>query len=259
MKKYRGVDVSEAQLEDLLRQAPELLEEGMRFVDHQRKTVSGRLDVLLVDSGRALVVAELKVVEDDGMLMQAVDYYDHVAANLEAFARVYRDCSIDPQQTPRLLLIAPSFSVSLLNRLKWIDIPIISLFTYRCIELEDSPGHPVPVYSEIKGPAAPEPLKVTTLDQHFTYITNDSVRSKAQEIVTALRALGPTISAEPVKSGISVKRNGRVFAYIWPHRKYFGVGCYGLDGQWTSFVVDADTNLDETKQVLNAAFARPAA
>jgi RecB family endonuclease NucS len=83
LKKYNTVIVSEAQLEDLVRQAPELIEDGMQFVDHQRSTTQGRLDVLLVDSGQALVVAELKVVEDDGMLVQGLDYYDYIHARLE--------------------------------------------------------------------------------------------------------------------------------------------------------------------------------
>jgi hypothetical protein len=82
LKKYRTVNIREAQLEDLVRQAPEFIEDGMQFVDHQRSTTRGRLDVLLVDSGRALAVAELKVVEDDGMLMQALDYFDYVHARL---------------------------------------------------------------------------------------------------------------------------------------------------------------------------------
>jgi len=118
MKKYKSVSVSEAELEDLVRQGAELIEEGMQFVDHQRRTTRGPLDVLLVDSGGALVVAELKVVEDDGMVTQALDYYDFVRARLESYARVYNTFKIDPNQEPRLLLIAPSFSTLMLSRLK---------------------------------------------------------------------------------------------------------------------------------------------
>ncbi len=34
----------------------------------------------MVDSGKSLIVAELKAVEDDGMLLQGLDYYDYVSA-----------------------------------------------------------------------------------------------------------------------------------------------------------------------------------
>ena len=70
MLKYKPVQVSEKQLEDLVRQAPDLIEEGLRFIDHQRRTTRGPLDVLLADSANALVVAELKIVEDDHIPMQ---------------------------------------------------------------------------------------------------------------------------------------------------------------------------------------------
>ena len=63
-------EILERDLEELVRQAPEHIEKGLRFVDHQRETDRGPLDVLLVDSGHSLAVAELKVVESDDMLWQ---------------------------------------------------------------------------------------------------------------------------------------------------------------------------------------------
>src|SRR5258708_1284323 len=75
MKRYKLIEVSENQLEEVVRQTPEVIEDGLRFLDHQVATDRGPLDVLLVDSGGALVVVELKVVVDDDMLTQGLDYY----------------------------------------------------------------------------------------------------------------------------------------------------------------------------------------
>ena len=124
MKKYKIVEVQEKDLEELVRKYPEYIEQGLKYVDHQKRTDRGPLDVLFVDSGKALVVAELKVVEDDSMLVQGIDYYDYITRNIEGLARAYRtkSISIDPTQRPRLFLVAPSFSVSLLNRCKWIGV-----------------------------------------------------------------------------------------------------------------------------------------
>ena len=69
MRRYKIVDVPESRLEHLVQQGADLIEDGLKYLDHQKRTGAGRLDVLFVDSGRALVVAELKVVEDDSMLM----------------------------------------------------------------------------------------------------------------------------------------------------------------------------------------------
>jgi len=68
MKKYKVIDISETQVEEMIRKAPNLIEEGLRYVDHQKRAGRGPLDVLFVDSGNALIVAELKVIEDDGIL-----------------------------------------------------------------------------------------------------------------------------------------------------------------------------------------------
>jgi RecB family endonuclease NucS len=48
MKKFTKADISEQELEDLIRRAPELIEEGLVYVDHQKQAAGGRrLDVLL--------------------------------------------------------------------------------------------------------------------------------------------------------------------------------------------------------------------
>lgn len=104
MKKYKVIDISENQPEETVRKAPDLVEDGLKYVDHQKKVESGLLDVLFVDSGNALVVAELKVTEDDMMLVQGIDYYDNITTNIEGFARAYKNKNIDPTQKTRLFL-----------------------------------------------------------------------------------------------------------------------------------------------------------
>src|SRR3989338_6851008 len=64
MKSYKKIDVSEQQLEDLVRRHAGTIEDGLGYVDHQKQAAGGPLDVLMVDSGKSLVVAELKVVQD---------------------------------------------------------------------------------------------------------------------------------------------------------------------------------------------------
>jgi RecB family endonuclease NucS len=41
MKVYKSVDVSKKQLEEKVREAPDLIEEGLRYTDHQRRTKRG--------------------------------------------------------------------------------------------------------------------------------------------------------------------------------------------------------------------------
>lgn len=97
MRRYKSVVVNEAKMGELFRQSPRPHRGRPPLRRYQCHTRGGRLNVLLVESGHALVVAELKVVEDDNMLIQTIDYYDYVSTNLEAPARIYASFEIDPR------------------------------------------------------------------------------------------------------------------------------------------------------------------
>jgi hypothetical protein len=254
---YKKVDVSETQLEDIIRQYAHLLEEGMKYVAHQNRTPGGRLDVLLVDSGRSLVVAELKVTEDDTMLLQALDYYDHVSASVESYARMYGQNGIDPAQPVRLLLVAPSFSQALLNRCKWIDAPI-SLFSYVCLQFPDKDGI-VPVFTEQSIPSQPEPPVVYKQEDRLSYVTDEQARARALRAIDQVKAIRPGHAAvDPTKYDISLKVDGRVVAYINPRRKHFLISTYDASDKWTSYPIHSDEDLDATLQVVRAYVERRA-
>ena len=57
----------ETELEDLVTTNIEAVEPGLVYLDHQRKTERGRLDVLCVDQEGVFVVMELKIKEDDSV------------------------------------------------------------------------------------------------------------------------------------------------------------------------------------------------
>lgn len=255
MPTYKRVDVSEQQLEDLVRQHSDAIEEELLYVDHQRPTAGGRLDVLLMDSGRSLVVAELKVVEDDGMLLQGLDYYDYVVGHIEAFARLYKSHSIDPRQQVRLFLIAPKFSQTLINRCKWINAPV-SLFTYSCLRFEGV-DEIVPVFSEQAIPSPPETVEAHTLDDHLAYITDPTVRSQLSKLLDDVKQWKPgRISMDAVKYSISTKIDGRVFSYVSPRRKHFIIGTYNADDKWIDYAIRADDDLQNALSLMRNAMER---
>ena len=141
-----------------------------------------------------------------------------MSLHLEAFARLYGESSIDPTQPVRLFLVAPSFSQSLITRCKWIDIPI-SLFTYKCIRLAGS-SEIIPVFSEQTIPSPLEILETYSLDDRFAYITDDSVRTQAKDLISELVSWDTAKTlVEPIKYAISLKVSGRVFAYNQPAAK----------------------------------------
>jgi hypothetical protein len=249
MSKYQTTEISEKELEDLIRQTPDNIEPGLKYIDHQRFTNRGPLDLLMVDSGNALVVAELKVVEEDSMLVQGIDYYDYISRNLEGFARIYKDYNIDPKQSIRLVLIAPSFSISLINRCKWIDIPI-SLFTFKAIKLENS-KEIIPVFAETTIPSTPEILESYSLDDRLKYITDNDSRNNAKNLLKDIQDWDKThILIEPTKYDISLKSSGRVFAYLSPRRQFYVIYTYDNEKKWTGYPIKDKNDLENAIQLM---------
>jgi len=254
LRKYKSIDVSEQELEELVRKASNLIEEGLHYVDHQKRTDRGPLDVLFVDSGQALVVAELKIVEDNEMLSQGLDYYDYITRNLEGYARAYKGKGIDPTQNPRLFLVAPSFSIALLNRCKWIDVPI-SLFSFQCIAFDDKPKEIIPIFKEVTIPSRPQPVEVYSIKDRLDYITESEVRKTVEELLGEVKAWDEeNILIEPIKYDISMKYSGRVFAYLGPRRKHFFVWTYNEDGEWKGFPIRTNEDLNNIKGLMKKSY-----
>lgn len=224
----------------------DLIEDGLKYIDHQKKTDRGPLDVLMVDSGNALIVAELKVSEDDGMLVQGLDYYDFCLRNLEGLARAYSKYNIDTKQDPRLLLIAPSFSINLRNRCKWLNVPI-SLYGFQCIKFEDSVEDVIPIFKEVSIPSLPNIIVKYNLKDRFNYITNDEMRKLAEDTIDEIKRWDvKKILVEPTKDDISIKVSGNVFAYLNPRRSFFHISTYDPEGKWTGYQINQREDLKET-------------
>ena len=256
MNDYRIVQVTEPELEELVRLAPDKLAEGLRFIDHQVATERGRLDVLLLDSDNALVVVELKVVEDDGMLVQGIDYYDYVQRNLSAFALAYHQHGVDVSKQPRLLLVAPSFSATLLSRAKWLDLPI-SLFTFQCIELGAPTKQRIVVYSEVAPPASPPPPETTTLDDLYGRMGSDALRELAKNLVSEAKSWSPeAVTVEPKKQYISIRLSNRVIAATYPQRAKSWLGGRDKSGEWVYEAVASKEGLQEALTFVRTSFER---
>jgi len=247
MKNYQAVEVSEKQLEELVRKHPDCIEKELRYIDHQKVTDRGPLDVLFADSGNALVVAELKVVEDDGMLFQGMDYYDYIATRIDAFANAYKDRKIDPNQDLRLFLIAPSFSIALLNRCKWIDIPI-TLLEYSCIKMDNKTDEIIPIFKERTIPDTPDKVAVYTLTEKLNYITDTNIRKIAENFIKEIKEWDKDNTLiEAIKYDISIKVFGKVLAYLGPRRKHFMVYTYDPNEEWKGFPVKTDNDLNQAR------------
>ena len=245
MQKYKSVEIRETQLEDLARTGSEMIEEGLKYVDHEKNPGNGRMDALFVDRGNSIVAAELNIVEDDNLLLQGLDYYNYVASNIESLARIYKNDGIDPSKSIRLMLISPGFSQTLTNRCRWIDANI-SLYTYKCIKF-DGRDEVIPIFSETSIPAPREnPRRESDpFEDRLGYLTNQEIKQILASLLSDLPNWGnDPILIEPTRYAISVKTGGKVFMQLSLRRENFLVETHNGEGKWTSHPVNSREDLE---------------
>lgn len=259
MKDYERKDVDdESELEYLVRHAPHLIEPGLKFVDHQYSTKGGRLDVLLVDSSGAAVVAELKAEEDDNMLWQALDYYDYVNSNLDGISRVYRKFGIKATMNPRLMLIAPSFSHRLINRCKWLSEDIqTDLLLYQKIHFRDTKEETI-VYMPVNIPRKPGiEVEIPSQEQLIAMIRNTANQKLATHLLTSIKGWDTRINFDRKTWGISIKYKNKVIAY-WEPRKsgYQRIGARDDEGEWVNLNLKEKDDLARVLELVKANYER---
>lgn len=98
------------------------------------------LDVLSHDSNGQLVLLQLGITEDDNMLLQGIQSLDYVN-KFKSFLKVtYSKHNIDDQEKPRLILVAPSFSETMLHTVAHIQGIRIDLYEWEYLKIGDHKG-----------------------------------------------------------------------------------------------------------------------
>ena len=98
------------------------------------------LDVLCHDGNGQLVIVQLSINEDDLMLLQGIQSLDYVNKFKSFLKATYNKHKIDEKETPRLILIAPTFSEALRLAVESIKGIRIDLYEWEYLKLGDHKG-----------------------------------------------------------------------------------------------------------------------
>jgi hypothetical protein len=230
---YSPVELeSEAELEDKLFTDPSIIEPGMRSLARQWNSDRGPLDLLLLDRDGRVVVAELKLGEDDGMLMQGVDYLGWVHENLVAIQRAFeKDVPIATDQPPRLILIAKAFSDLLRRRAAYLREDVQpTLLAYRAIEHQ---AETLVVLTEIEPSEVTEPAAGPTRETDLReYLVGDDLRGLWDHLIEALKAIDPQVATHSTTGYLAIGIRGRNFASVSPRRHKVVLGTLSGSGRW---------------------------
>lgn len=98
------------------------------------------LDVLCHDNNGQLVLLQIGIKEDDNMLLQGIQSLDYVS-KFKSFLKVtYNKHNIDDQEKPRLIIIAPSFSETILHTVAHIQGIHIDIYEWEYLRIGEHKG-----------------------------------------------------------------------------------------------------------------------
>lgn len=231
MIKVKPIDLREREeLEPLLISNPDTIEQGLQIVSHQLMTDSGPLDILAVDSEGTLVVMELKNEASEGHLDQALRYYDWCRQNVSWISKAYSGKThIDPNASPRVMLIAPAFTETVRRIAKYVDVEL-HLIEYHAFE--DEKGERGIICTEIDYGQPPEPPEIPTIEKKLEYFHDGKVRELFKTVLDELRS--KQIEVKPIHElWISFWYKGKRFMYMGPKRNFFVADVLTPGGNWS--------------------------
>jgi len=219
---------SEKELHQLMMEDIEALEEGVKILKNEFQCGDrGVADFLYVDSGNRLGVIEAKLDTDENIIFQGLRYYDWVTKNRHAVANMFPRTTINPNEEPRLTLVAKSFSDDI-RSLTTHFRPNVELYEYTVLRSKDNDRglcfHPVspPKIEEI--PAEPMTEKDLT-----EYMTDENLRRLFKEKKKEIMDIHPDIKPRTTQSYLGFLYKGRFVASLYPLRKAFDIQAAKLD------------------------------
>ena len=225
LKKYDPKN--EKELHSIIEKEIESLEEGLAILKYELVLAKGTPDFLCVDSGGGLVIIEVKLQEDENIVFQALRYYSEIDQDRYIIAKTFSNKKINPEEHPRIVLIAEKFSDDI-RRFCTLIIPEIELYEYTTLKTQnDEEGicfHPVslPKYEE-------PPAKPKTIEEIKGYMTKDSLKPLFDKISDKIKAINKSIEDYTTESYVGFKYRGRQIAWLAPHRKSFDIGVANID------------------------------
>lgn len=218
---------NEKELHDLIKKEIDILEEGLELLKYEFGLEKGVPDFLCVDSGGRLVIIEVKLQEDENILFQALRYYNEIDKERYAIARIFPTKKIDPNEHPRIMLIAEKFSDDI-RRLSTLVVPEVELYEHTVLLTpEEKRGicyHPVslPKIEEI-------PLKLKTIEDLKNYITEEPLKPLFDKIIEEAKNIGEGIEEYATQGYVGFKYKGRQFAWLAPRRRAIEIGAILID------------------------------
>jgi hypothetical protein len=229
----KEIDIGqERDLEALVLKDPDAVEPGLRVLTHQRRANGKFIDVLCADKENVLVVMELKIVGDDEMLFQALEYYDFVSANRDRLANEYQSkAKIIVEEDPRIILVAPNFGERLRKAARFFTVEI-DLRQYSYLESKGGEGElyckDIAIVTE--GEYTPPVSRNTVL----AYVNSPVLQKLCSKVHEEILHIGKDLEEAPMswRTEIRYKCKNRIVGWLIVRKTFFYIGWKIDEKRW---------------------------
>lgn len=137
----RPAAVSRERLAGILKEFAGALDDGLKIIDANIPCPPcGEIDVLAMSRSSQLTIIDADTTVNDGLLLRGIGHFDWVVRNMPNLRRMYREHAVNFAIQPRLVLLAPQFSVLLQSVARQISCPQIQWIRYHAVEAVAGPG-----------------------------------------------------------------------------------------------------------------------
>ena len=225
LKKYKPQ--SEKELHGIIEKELDALEEGLELLRYEMGFTKGIPDFVCVDSGGRLLIIEVKLHEDENILFQALRYFNEIDRDRYIIAQMFPDKKINPEEHPRIILIAGKFS-DYIRRLTTLVIPDVELYVYNVLFTPEK--HQGICYHSVSVPKIEEmPSKPLEIQDHIDYMTKEELKPIFKNAMKIIMDIGKDIESYSRQDYVGFKYKGRQIGFLYPTRKAFDVGAVIID------------------------------
>ena len=117
------------------------LEDGLRTIDAKIPCYPcGEIDLLAVDRASRLTIIDFDTTLNEGLLLRGLGQLDWIVRNVRNVQRMYPAQSFDASAAPRLILLAPQYSLLLRKVMRQVARLPIQWVRYHAVETPAGAG-----------------------------------------------------------------------------------------------------------------------
>jgi hypothetical protein len=137
----RGGNLTKDQLVSTLLECPDALEPGLQTLGGTLPCgPSGVIDALALDRLNRIVVIDVDMTLVDQLLLRGMGHLNWASRHIGILQRLHPHATIDGTQAPRLVLVAPRFSETLMGAVGQLTRGSVRLFRYQSVAINGGIG-----------------------------------------------------------------------------------------------------------------------